>query len=119
MGCDSPSAHVPAVSIVLVKIFGELAQNDKIGGYGGYGFHSRSVSGYYGMRCGDFRRDNRGADAIESNRQEKMRLGQVAEVLGFSLGEADAFFREHNIPLNYDLDDLSADRLAIESFLTR
>ena len=59
------------------------------------------------------------AYAIESYRQEKMSLGQLAELLGLSLGEADAFLKEHDVSLIYDRDDLAEDRRAIEKFLVR
>lgn len=59
------------------------------------------------------------AFAVENYRQEKMSLGQIAGLLGFSLDEANAFLKEHKIPLNYDLADLAEDRRAIEMFLRR
>lgn len=59
------------------------------------------------------------AYAIESYRQEKMSLGQIAELLGFSIDEANAFLKEHNIPLNYDLEDLERDRQSVELFLAK
>lgn len=57
------------------------------------------------------------AFAIENYRQEKMSLGQIAELLGFSIDEANAFLKKHRIPLNYDFADLAEDRKAIEMFL--
>jgi predicted HTH domain antitoxin len=59
------------------------------------------------------------AFAVESYRQEKMSLGQLAELLDFSLGEADAFLKAHDVPLNYERHDLAEDRRVIEKFLTR
>lgn len=59
------------------------------------------------------------AYAIESYRQEKMSLGQIAELLGFSIDEANAFLKEHNIPLNYDLEDLERDRQSVELFFAK
>jgi predicted HTH domain antitoxin len=59
------------------------------------------------------------AYAIESYRQEKMSLGQLAELLGLSIDQANAFLKEHRIPLNYDLDDLDEDRKSVELFLTK
>lgn len=59
------------------------------------------------------------AFAIENYRQEKMSLGQIAELLGFSIDEANAFLKKHKIPLNYDLADLAEDRRAIEMFLKK
>ncbi len=57
------------------------------------------------------------AYAIENYRQEKMSLGRVAELLELSIDETHAFFKEHQIPLNYDLEDLARDRRTIEMFL--
>jgi predicted HTH domain antitoxin len=59
------------------------------------------------------------AYAIESYRQEKMSLGQLSELLGLSIDQANAFLKEHRIPLNYDLDDLDEDRKSVELFLTK
>lgn len=59
------------------------------------------------------------AFAIENYRQEKLSLGQIAELLGFSLDEANAFLKKHKIPLNYDLADLAEDRRTIERFVRR
>ena len=59
------------------------------------------------------------AFAIENYRQEKMSLGQVAELLGLSIGETDAFLKKHKIPLNYGFGDLAADRRSFEMFLNK
>lgn len=65
---------------------------------------------------GDVSRQMLEAYAIENYRQEKMSLGRVAELLGLSIDETHAFFKEHKIPLNYDLEDLARDRRTIEMF---
>lgn len=59
------------------------------------------------------------AYAIENYRQEKMSLGRVAELLNLSIDETHAFLKEHNIPLNYDEEDLARDRRTIEMFLKK
>ena len=59
------------------------------------------------------------AYAIESYRQEKMSLGQVAELLGLSIDETNAFLKRHKIPLNCDLEDLEKDIQAVELFLAK
>lgn len=59
------------------------------------------------------------AFAIENYRQEQMSLGQIAELLDFSIDEANAFLKKHNIPLNYDLTDFEQDQQAIEMFLNK
>ena len=76
-------------------------------------FVSGSASG------GTVSRDMLEAYAIENYRQEKLSLGQIAELLGFSIGETDAFLKKHNIPLNYGFADLAEDRRAIEMFLNK
>ncbi len=55
--------------------------------------------------------------AIESYRQENLSLGQVAELLDFSIDEANAFLKMHRVPLNYNLEDMKQDEAAIEMFL--
>jgi predicted HTH domain antitoxin len=64
-------------------------------------------------------RDLLEAYAIENYRQEKMSLGRIAELLGFSIDETHAFLKAHKIPLNYDLEDMARDRRTIEMFLNR
>lgn len=59
------------------------------------------------------------AFAIENYRQEKMSLGQIAELLGLSIDEANAFLKKHRIPLLYDFADLAEDRRVIEQFIRR
>ena len=59
------------------------------------------------------------AYAIENYRQVKMSLGQLSELLDLSIDEANGFLKEHNVPLNYNMDDLAADRRAVEIFLNR
>lgn len=66
---------------------------------------------------GDVSRQMVEAYAIENYRQERMSLGQLAELLGFSIDEANAFLKKHDVPLNYGFDDLAADRHSIELFL--
>lgn len=66
---------------------------------------------------GDISRQMLEAFAIENYRQEKMSLGQIAELLGFSIDEANAFLKKHKIPLNYDFEDLAEDHRAIEMFV--
>lgn len=68
---------------------------------------------------GDISRQMLEAYAIESYRQEKMSLGQFAELLDLSIDEANAFLKERNIPLNYGLDDLDEDLRAVETILNK
>ncbi len=57
--------------------------------------------------------------AIENYRQEKMSLGQIVELLSFSIDETNAFLKKHRVPLNYGFEDLAEDRKAIEMFLKK
>ena len=59
------------------------------------------------------------AFAIESYRQERLSLGQVAELLGLSIDEANAFLKQNGVPLNYDVEDMKQDEQAIEMFLRK
>lgn len=59
------------------------------------------------------------AYAIEGYRQERMSLGRVAELLELTIDETHAFLKEHNVPLNYDEEDLARDRRTIELFLSK
>lgn len=59
------------------------------------------------------------AFALESYRQERLSLGQVAELLGFSIDEANAFLKQNRVPLNYDVEDMKQDEQAIEMFLQK
>jgi predicted HTH domain antitoxin len=59
------------------------------------------------------------AYAIEGYRQESLSLGQIAELLGLSIDEANAFLKEHKIALNYGFDDLEADAASVDLFLKK
>lgn len=57
--------------------------------------------------------------AIESYRQEKLSLGQVAELLNLSIDETNAFLKRHHVPPNYTFEDMKRDQQAIEMFLKK
>jgi predicted HTH domain antitoxin len=59
------------------------------------------------------------AYAIEGYRQESLSIGQIAEILGFSIDETNAFLKEHKVPLNYSFEDLDADTASVELFLAK
>jgi len=59
------------------------------------------------------------AFAIESYRSERLSLGQVAELLDFSIDEANEFLKKNRVPLNYDFEDMKQDEKAIEMFLQK
>lgn len=47
--------------------------------------------------------------AIESYREGDLSIGQLAEVLGFSVLEAEEFLSSKDVPLNYSLSDFEKD----------
>ncbi len=59
------------------------------------------------------------AFAIEGYRSERLSLGQVAELLDFSIDEANEFLKQNRVPLNYDFEDMKQDEKAIEMFLQK
>ncbi len=59
------------------------------------------------------------AFAVENYRQEKLSLGQMAELLGFSIDQANEFLKNKRVPLNYTFQDLENDRHAIEKLLKK
>jgi len=56
---------------------------------------------------------------IEAYRTEKLSAGQVAEALGLSVIEAEAFLKERGVELPYTLEDLEADRESLRKVLGR
>ncbi len=68
---------------------------------------------------GDLSRQMLEAYAIENYRQMRMSLGQLSELLDLSIDEANALLKEHNVPLNVTIEDLEADRRAVEIFLKK
>ncbi len=68
---------------------------------------------------GDISRQVLEAYAIENYRQQKMSLGQLAELLDLSIDEANAFLKERDIPLNYGQSDLEEDLRAVEVILNK
>jgi predicted HTH domain antitoxin len=48
--------------------------------------------------------------ALEGYRSEALSAGQVAEILGLTGEETDAFLRERGAYLHYSLEDLEEDR---------
>jgi predicted HTH domain antitoxin len=48
---------------------------------------------------------------------EKLSIGQVAEMLGLSVYEAEGLMKEHGVPLNYAVEDLEQDRASLRTLL--
>lgn len=66
---------------------------------------------------GDLSRRALEALAIEGYRREELSLGQVAEMLGLSIDEANGLLKEHNIPLNLTLEDIERGRATLNALL--
>lgn len=66
---------------------------------------------------GDLERRTLEAPAIEGYRTEELSLGQVAEMLGLSVDEADGFVKKRSIPLLATIDDFDHDQRALNELL--
>ena len=65
---------------------------------------------------GDLSQAAKEALALESYRAEKLSLGQVAEMLGLSVYDAEGFLKRRGVQSRYSLEDLEQDRAALKSF---
>lgn len=54
------------------------------------------------------------AAAIEGYRAGKLSHAQVGRMLDIGRFEVDAFLKRHNVPLNYTIEDLQADRETLD-----
>lgn len=54
------------------------------------------------------------ATAIEGYRTGRLSHSQVGRMLGLGRFEVDAFFKSHDVPLNYSFDDLESDRRTLD-----
>ncbi len=57
--------------------------------------------------------------AIEGYRHEVLSLGEVAELLGTSVYEADGFLKSHGVPADITLDELRRQTDALDVLLSR
>jgi predicted HTH domain antitoxin len=55
--------------------------------------------------------------AMELYRAEKLSIGQVAELLGVSVYEAEGLMKQHHIDAPYSLDDFEHDRKTLDRLL--
>ncbi|PYS35945.1 MAG: hypothetical protein DMF75_02120 [Acidobacteria bacterium] len=55
--------------------------------------------------------------AIEGYRSEALSLGQVADMLGLSVDEADGFLKKRGIPLLSTIDDFDYDQQVLRELL--
>ena len=60
------------------------------------------------------------ATAAEGYRSGKLSQTQIKRMLGFKVRtEVDAFLREHDVTLNYTIEDLEADRKTLDKILAK
>ncbi|HMG72894.1 MAG TPA: UPF0175 family protein [Pyrinomonadaceae bacterium] len=57
--------------------------------------------------------------AIEGYRAEALSLGQIAEMLGLSINEADSFLKARGVALPVALEDFARDGAALEKLLSK
>jgi predicted HTH domain antitoxin len=57
--------------------------------------------------------------AIEGYRQQALSVGEVAELLGISVYEADGFLKSHGVPAETTLDELRQQAAALDVLLSR
>jgi predicted HTH domain antitoxin len=57
--------------------------------------------------------------ALEGYRKEALSVGQVAELLGLSVYEADGFLKAHDVANEISLDDLREQTAALDALLNR
>lgn len=67
------------------------------------------------LQSSDLSRTALEAIAIEGYRSEKLGNGQLRRILGFDTPmQVDAFLKDHNIYLNYTMEELEKDLKSIE-----
>lgn len=60
------------------------------------------------------------ATALEGYRSNRLSQAQVRRILGFATDmQVDAFLKEHDVPLNYTIEDLEQDRRTLEKLLAK
>jgi len=68
---------------------------------------------------GDLPRAAKEALAVESYRAGKLSLGQVAELLGLSINQADGFLKQRGIALPLSYEDFEHDRAELRKTLKK
>jgi hypothetical protein len=67
------------------------------------------------LQSSDLSRTALEAIAIEGYRSEKLGRGQVQRLLGFTTPmQVDAFFKEHDVTLNYTIEEYENDLATLE-----
>ena len=59
------------------------------------------------------------ATALEGYRTGKLSHAQVGRMLDLSRFETDALLKQHDVSLNYTIEDLEADRQTLEKLLSK
>jgi len=59
------------------------------------------------------------ATALEGYRTGKLSHAQVGRMLNLNRFEVDAFLKTHNVPLNYTIEDLKADRQTLDKLFSK
>ncbi len=59
------------------------------------------------------------ATALEGYREGKISHAQVGRMLDLNRFEVEEFLKEHNISLNYSVEDLEQDRRTLEKLLSK
>lgn len=59
------------------------------------------------------------ATALEEYRAGKLSHGQIGRMLGLTRFQVDAFLKEHNVVLNYTLNDLEEDRRTLDKLVLK
>lgn len=57
--------------------------------------------------------------AIEGYRREALSLGEVADLLGVAVYEADGFLKAHGVPAGLTLEELEQQRVALDTLLSK
>ena len=59
------------------------------------------------------------ATALEGYRSGKLSHAQIGRMLNLSRFEVDSFLKIHDVPLNYTVEDLEADRRTLDKLLAK
>jgi len=59
------------------------------------------------------------ATALEGYRTGKLSHAQVGRMLDLSRFKTDALLKQHDVSLNYTIEDLEADRQTLDKFLSK
>ncbi len=72
----------------------------------------QNIEEHLRQEFGDLSQAAKEAFLIQSYRDTKLSLGQIAEIIGKGVLETDAWLRDRGVPLSYTVEDLEADRKA-------